>query len=95
MKTTRSELLFGQAQQVLPGGVDSAVRAFRAVGGMPRFIDHASGAYLYDVDGNRFIDYVLSWGPLLLGNRPPGGPPGDCRGGGAWHQLRRANRARD
>ena len=71
MKTTRSELLFAEAQQILPGGVDSPVRAFRAVGGTPRFIDHASGAYLHDVDGNRFIDYVLSWGPLLLGHAHP------------------------
>ena len=71
MKTTRSELLFAEAQRILPGGVDSPVRAFRAVGGTPHFIDHAIGAYLHDVDGNRFIDYVLSWGPLLLGHAHP------------------------
>jgi glutamate-1-semialdehyde 2,1-aminomutase len=66
--TTRSQELFRQAQQVLPGGVDSPVRAFRAVGGQPLFIDRGEGPYLFDVDGNRFIDYVLSWGPLILGH---------------------------
>ncbi len=55
----------------MPGGVDSPVRAFRAVGGQPLFIDHAEGPYLYDVDGNRFIDYVLSWGPLITGHAHP------------------------
>ncbi len=63
--------LFEEAQRVLPGGVDSPVRAFRAVGGQPLFIDHAKGPYLYDVDGNRFIDYVLSWGPLITGHAHP------------------------
>lgn len=60
--------LFAEAQKLLPGGVDSPVRAFRAVGGQPIFIDHAQGAYLVDVDGNRYLDYVLSWGPLILGH---------------------------
>lgn len=63
--------LFEQAQQLLPGGVDSPVRAFRAVGGQPIFIDRGEGAYLVDVDGNRFVDYVLSWGPLILGHAHP------------------------
>jgi glutamate-1-semialdehyde 2,1-aminomutase len=63
--------LFRQAQTLLPGGVDSPVRAFRAVGGQPLFIERGSGAYLYDVDGNRYIDYVLSWGPLILGHAHP------------------------
>ncbi|MBA4421300.1 MAG: glutamate-1-semialdehyde-2,1-aminomutase [Anaerolinea sp.] len=56
---------------MFPGGVNSPVRAFRAVGGQPLFIDHGQGAYLYDVDGNRFVDYVLSWGPLILGHAHP------------------------
>jgi glutamate-1-semialdehyde 2,1-aminomutase len=71
MNTTNSQKLFSHAQTLLPGGVDSPVRAFRAVGGQPLFIDHGQGAYLFDVDGNRFIDYVLSWGPLILGHAHP------------------------
>lgn len=66
-----SRKLFAQAERVLPGGVDSPVRAFRAVGGSPRFIDRGEGAYLVDVDGNRMVDYVLSWGPLILGHAHP------------------------
>lgn len=65
---TRSEELFQQAQSLLPGGVDSPVRAFRSVGCQPLFIDRGEGAYVYDVDGNRYLDYVLSWGPLILGH---------------------------
>ena len=68
MKTENSARLFEEAQQILPGGVDSPVRAFRAVGGQPLFIEKGKGAYLYDVDGNKLIDYVLSWGPLILGH---------------------------
>src|SRR5512135_271455 len=71
MKIDKSVRLFEEAQQLLPGGVDSPVRAFRAVGGQPLFIDHAQGPYLFDVDGNRFIDYVLSWGPLITGHAHP------------------------
>ena len=71
MNIQKSIELFNQAQQLLPGGVDSPVRAFRAVGGQPLFIDHGEGPYLYDVDGNRYIDYVLSWGPLITGNAHP------------------------
>jgi glutamate-1-semialdehyde 2,1-aminomutase len=63
--------LFRQAQSLLPGGVDSPVRAFRAVGGQPLFIQRGSGPYLFDVDGNRFVDYVLSLGPLILGHAHP------------------------
>jgi glutamate-1-semialdehyde 2,1-aminomutase len=69
---TRSKKLFARASQVLPGGVDSPVRAFRAVGGTPLFIKRASGAVIQDVDGNRFIDYVMSWGPLIHGHAPRG-----------------------
>lgn len=68
LKRPRSHELFQEAQTVLPGGVNSPVRAFRGVGGDPVFIDHASGPYLYDVDGNRYLDYVQSWGPMILGH---------------------------
>jgi glutamate-1-semialdehyde 2,1-aminomutase len=68
----RSHQLFARAQQILPGGVDSPVRAFQAVGGSPLFIRRAAGARLEDVDGNRFVDYVMSWGPLLHGHAPTG-----------------------
>jgi glutamate-1-semialdehyde 2,1-aminomutase len=71
MKMENSVRLFQQARAILPGGVDSPVRAFRAVGGQPLFIERGEGPYLYDVDGNRFIDYVLSWGPLVLGHAHP------------------------
>ena len=71
MKTSRSSKLFAEAQQLIPGGVNSPVRAFRSVGGQPRFIDRAKGSRLYDVDGNTYIDYVLSWGPMILGHAAP------------------------
>jgi len=71
MSTSRSEELFARAQRTTPGGVNSPVRAFRSVGGTPRFIVKGEGCYLEDADGNRFIDYVGSWGPLILGHRPP------------------------
>ena len=71
-KPIRSRRLFDQAARILPGGVDSPVRAFRAVGASPLFIRRASGAVIEDVDGNRFIDYVMSWGPLLHGHAPRG-----------------------
>ena len=64
----RSSALFKEAQQYIPGGVNSPVRAFKAVGGDPVFIEHAKGAYLYDVDGNKLVDYIASWGPLILGH---------------------------
>lgn len=67
-KTTRSAELFEQARHLIPGGVNSPVRAFRGVGGTPRFIARGAGAHLYDVDDNRYVDYVLSWGPLILGH---------------------------
>jgi len=71
MNTSKSETLFAAAQQVIPGGVDSPVRAFRSVGGTPRFIERGQGAAIWDADGNRYIDYVLSWGPLILGHAHP------------------------
>lgn len=64
----RSSALFRAAQQVLPGGVNSPVRAFNSVGGSPVFVERAQGAYLYDADGNKLIDYIASWGPLLFGH---------------------------
>ena len=71
IKTTRSAKLFADAQQPIPGGVNSPVRAFLSVGGAPRFIKRAKGARLYDVDGNSYIDYILSWGPMILGHAAP------------------------
>ncbi|MGB3342677.1 MAG: glutamate-1-semialdehyde 2,1-aminomutase [Aequorivita sp.] len=68
MKYQRSSLLFKAAQEVIPGGVNSPVRAFKAVGGDPIFVEKAKGAYLYDVDGNKLIDYINSWGPMILGH---------------------------
>lgn len=65
---TKSEILFERAKKVMPGGVNSPVRAFNAVGGNPRFITEAKGAYIYDADGNKYIDYVGSWGPMILGH---------------------------
>lgn len=67
----RSSALFAAAQKVIPGGVNSPVRAFKAVGGDPIFVKEAKGAYLYDEDGNRLIDYINSWGPMILGHAHP------------------------
>jgi glutamate-1-semialdehyde 2,1-aminomutase len=71
MNITQSISLFQEAQTLFPGGVNSPVRAFRAVGGQPLFIERGEGAYIFDVDGNRYIDYVLSWGPLITGHAHP------------------------
>ncbi|WP_423896492.1 glutamate-1-semialdehyde 2,1-aminomutase [Candidatus Pelagadaptatus aseana] len=68
---SRSSTLFQQAQQHIPGGVNSPVRAFKAVGGDPVFFERAKGAYLYDADAKQYIDYVLSWGPMILGHAHP------------------------
>lgn len=68
---TQSEQLFQEALHYIPGGVNSPVRAFRSVGGIPRIIESAEGAYLTDVDGRRYIDYIGSWGPMILGHRHP------------------------
>jgi glutamate-1-semialdehyde 2,1-aminomutase len=70
MKRSRSEDLFVRAQKLIPGGVNSPVRAFRGVGGTPPFILRGEGSRIFDVDGNDYIDYVLSWGPLIFGHRP-------------------------
>jgi glutamate-1-semialdehyde 2,1-aminomutase len=71
MITTKSKALFKKAVRLMPGGVNSPVRAFRAVGGSPLFISKAKGAKIFDVDGNSYIDYVLSWGPMILGHAHP------------------------
>ena len=71
MTRETSERLFAEATGLLPGGVSSPVRAFRAVGGSPVFVERGEGAYLVDVDGNRYVDYLLSWGPLILGHAHP------------------------
>ncbi|HEY9688209.1 MAG TPA: glutamate-1-semialdehyde 2,1-aminomutase [Coleofasciculaceae cyanobacterium] len=68
---TRSEAAFEEAQKVMPGGVNSPVRAFRSVGGNPVFIERANGAHVWDIDGNRYIDYVGTWGPAILGHAHP------------------------
>ena len=71
LKTEKSRELFEQAQQVMPGGVNSPVRAFKSVGGNPRLIERGEGAYVWDVDGNRYLDFCCSWGPLILGHADP------------------------
>ncbi|MDQ3228678.1 MAG: glutamate-1-semialdehyde 2,1-aminomutase [Pseudomonadota bacterium] len=71
MDTTRSQALFSRALDRMPGGVNSPVRAFKSVGGEPFFVQRADGAYLFDVDGNRYIDYVGSWGPMIVGHNHP------------------------
>ena len=65
---SKSDELFNQARRFIPGGVNSPVRAFSGVGGTPRFIERADGARMYDVDGNSYIDYIGSWGPMILGH---------------------------
>jgi glutamate-1-semialdehyde 2,1-aminomutase len=69
--TSTNAELFDRAKLVIPGGVNSPVRAFRAVGGTPRFIARAQGAYLFDAQGQRYIDYIGSWGPMILGHGHP------------------------
>jgi glutamate-1-semialdehyde 2,1-aminomutase len=71
MEFTRSEELFELAQKRIPGGVNSPVRAFKGVGGTPVFFKRGEGAYVFDEDGNRYIDFVNSWGPLILGHSAP------------------------
>ena len=71
MKTDLSEKLFQKASTLFPGGVNSPVRAFKGVGGTPRFIARGRGSHLTDVDGNDLVDYVLSWGPLIAGHCHP------------------------
>src|SRR5215831_18580455 len=69
--SSKSEQLFERSRKVIPGGVNSPVRAFRAVGGTPRFIERGGGSRIWDADGREYIDYVGSWGPLVLGHADP------------------------
>src|SRR5271155_1178103 len=71
MNRVESEKLFTEALKFIPGGVNSPVRAFRAVGGQPFFVNKAKGAYVWDVDGHKLIDYVCTWGPAILGHAHP------------------------
>ena len=71
LNTARSQALFSAAQALMPGGVSSPVRAFRSVGGQPIVFDRVKGAYAWDVDGNRYIDYIGSWGPAICGHAHP------------------------
>lgn len=71
LNTSRNTSLFERAQKLIPGGVNSPVRAFKAVGGTPRFVQRAQGAYFWDADGQRYIDYIGSWGPMILGHGHP------------------------
>ena len=68
---TRSEQLFERAVKRIPGGVNSPVRSYGAIGEAPRFIEKADKCYIYDVDGNRYVDYIDSWGPMILGHNHP------------------------
>ena len=70
MKHEKSVKLYEEAVKYIPGGVNSPVRAFKSVGLSPIFVDHAHGSKIYDVDGNEYIDYICSWGPLMLGHSP-------------------------
>ena len=88
---SRSEELFEKAKKRMPGGVNSPVRAFQAVGGHPRFMERADGPYIWDVDGNRYIDYIGSWGPMILGHNGRAdlryGPLcGDAEDGQFWYR---------
>ena len=71
-KQSESEALFAEALKYIPAGVNSPVRAFRAVGGQPFFVNRAKGAHVFDLDGNEFVDYVGTWGPAILGHAYPG-----------------------
>ena len=71
METSKSAQLFEKAKTYFPGGVNSPVRAFKAVGGTPRFVQRAQGAYFWDANNTRYIDYIGSWGPMILGHGHP------------------------
>src|SRR3569832_2443483 len=82
----RNTELFARAKALIPGGVNSPVRAFRAVGGTPRFVARSQGAYFWDANGTRYIDYINSWGPMILGHGHPAvldAVQNAARGGGA------------
>ena len=86
----QSDKLFAAASRILPGGVDSPVRAFKSVGATPLFIVKGRGAHIEDADGHTYIDYVMSWGPLIHGHAPKGLLKALGGGGRPRHELRRA-----
>ena len=93
-KVDQSRKLQKRAEMLIPGGVNSPVRAFRAVGGDPPFIVRGQGSHIWDADGNEYIDYVGSWGPLILGHAAPVVIEAlSCRHA-QWHQLRRSDAGR-
>ncbi len=83
--------LFTKAAQLIPGGVNSPVRAFKAVGGTPRFIASAAGSRIVDVEGREYIDYIGSWGPMILGHAHPRRRRCNRSGCGPWNQLWRSH----
>ena len=89
---SRNDELFARAQRTIPAGVNSPVRAFRSVGGTPRFFARGQGPYVWDADGKRYIDYVGSWGPAILGHAHPGRGARGAGGRGARAFVRRADR---
>ena len=89
---SKSEQLFEKAQKVIPGGVNSPVRAFKGVGGTPVFIEKAEGAYIIDSDGKRYIDYVGSWGPMVLGHNHPAIIDARVKSGAEWFEFWCSNR---
>ena len=91
---SRNDELFARAQRTIPAGVNSPVRAFRSVGGTPRFFERGQGAYLWDADGKRYIDYVGSWGPAILGHAHPAVVEGGRRHRAEGLVVRRADRDR-
>ncbi len=94
MNHAHSSDLFERAQRVIPGGVNSPVRAFRASGGDPLFYERAKGSRVWDADGNEYIDFVASWGPMILGHAPGRGARRGAGAARARHELRRAHRTR-
>ncbi len=93
--TTNEALFDARASAVIPGGVNSPVRSFRSVGGTPYFVARAEGPYVFDVEGRRYIDYVQSYGPGILGHAHPGGPRGHRRAAAQGHDLRGPDARRD
>ena len=94
LRDTRSEELYARARQYLPGGVNSPVRAMRAIGRDPLFVERGAGAEITDVDGNTYVDYVCSWGPLILGHAHPRRDRGGRGRGAPGHDVRRADAGR-
>ncbi len=95
MPRNKSREAFARAKQLIPGGVNSPARAFGGVGGEPIFFARGKGAYLFDLDGNRYIDYIGSWGPMILGHWHPTRDGGAGRSNPARHELRRSDRSRE